>query len=560
MAIKHTSMTMAQEPAWTDVDKDALPPEAFALGTAYPHHFLKDGRLLLHRGALASARSLGDTLNDDAAKHLETHPDGETLRKRAALSMLDYVPPVGVRVTMARGLQLAADGFAGPALSPYTIKRAKQLVKGVATSQRHFKRMAAWFASHASFALAAPNSPAGVAWLLWGGRAGKHWASRQAHTIKQTLSSTAPGRYALNADPDTFVPEGAAVKDSDEPLKQTFRKELIREGLYVHPKTGQVIPVTNDRMEHWLKNHNKRLAKGIDTEVVIDHEDGAEAIRGYLTGMEIEDGKLYGLHEMRGQKAIDLVQTCKNTSIQVEDFIDSDEEVYGETIVHNAIVQRPVVPGQEDFVPVSLSGGQGANGAPVPVYRKPVEKEVNMSILLALQEAMGADGDDFTEELALSTVGELVAGKAASAKQIEGLEADLTEVKAKAEKLQLSVKGAKEPDADVLAERREVITERLSLLVEGGKITPAASKALAGLCDAPLMLSSKIKSKDGKVSVTVMRKVLDIFAANEPVSLSQKSGTQDLKPPANDDIPETQTPEAKADHKERGEAMLKTIR
>jgi len=540
MAFKHNSQTAAGEPAWSDVDQSALPPEAFVAGKDFPHHYVKDGRLLLHRGRLSAARvsfsAIGsdDPLRGDIKEHLAAHPDAETLRKRAALSMLDFVPPVGVRYAMTRGLALHAAGHAGPGLRASTVKRAKRFVHGVPSSQTHIQRAAKWFSSHAHFSAASPESPAGVAWLLWGGRAGGKWAARQAGAIKTTLSSQTPSAYMLSADPDTFIPEGAAIQDGDTPLRRMFRKELIREGLYIHPGTGQVIPVTRDRMQHWVTNHKRRTAKGIDTEFVVDHSDGARDVMGYIKGLELVEAtdddpcRLFGLHEVRGEDAIASVGRCRNTSLGIENFTDSDGEEYGETIVHNSLCQRPVVPGQSDFEPVSLSSGQDASGdeSTVPVYRKPVHSEAHMEFLEGLQEALGADGDEFTEAIALSMVGKNVKDNGDLAEQVEALQAAATDPAKTAEPEPVKL-SAIEADPELLAELQSSAGDRLDLLVEKGKITPATRDGLATLCEqAPIMLSAKV-GEEGKRS-SVMRQVLTLLDGNDVVALSAQTGVQEL--------------------------------
>lgn len=94
------------------------------------------------------------------------------------------LPPEAVEA-FAMGLALYDRGYGGAGLVPATIREARDAERTGRVSEDKARRMAAWFARHgASPAENAArrrdrSSPASVAWLLWGGDAGRAWADQR---------------------------------------------------------------------------------------------------------------------------------------------------------------------------------------------------------------------------------------------------------------------------------------------------------------------------------------------------------------------------------------------
>ncbi len=97
---------------------------------------------------------------------------------------ISFVPPRGVRAACARGVVLHEEGYGGDGLQPETVAWARRMARGEAVSPEKATKMNAWFARHAVSPGEAEarrrdkKSPAWVAWLLWGGDAGRRWARR----------------------------------------------------------------------------------------------------------------------------------------------------------------------------------------------------------------------------------------------------------------------------------------------------------------------------------------------------------------------------------------------
>jgi hypothetical protein len=103
-----------------------------------------------------------------------------------------HVPPQGVQQAAQRGLDLRREfGRGGTAVG---IARARDLARGAAVSDDTIMRMASFFARHAVDkrpGWSKPSNPSNgyIAWLLWGGDAGRAWANK----VKKQVRRSNPG-------------------------------------------------------------------------------------------------------------------------------------------------------------------------------------------------------------------------------------------------------------------------------------------------------------------------------------------------------------------------------
>lgn len=99
-----------------------------------------------------------------------------------------HKPPKGVKAAAARGLELRRRfGRGGTAVG---IARARDLARGAAVSDSTIKRMASFFARHAVDrrpGWSNPSNPSNgyIAWMLWGGDAGRTWANRMKQMLER---------------------------------------------------------------------------------------------------------------------------------------------------------------------------------------------------------------------------------------------------------------------------------------------------------------------------------------------------------------------------------------
>ncbi len=101
---------------------------------------------------------------------------------KAAYDHIDFTPPQGVRDAAQKGLNYRDEfGRGGTAVG---VARARDLSNGKTLSPSTLRRMKSYFARHAvdsngkDWANASNPSAGYVAWLLWGGDAGKSWCEK----------------------------------------------------------------------------------------------------------------------------------------------------------------------------------------------------------------------------------------------------------------------------------------------------------------------------------------------------------------------------------------------
>ncbi len=141
-----------------------------------------------------------------------------------------------------------------------------------------------------------------------------------------------------------------------------FRKELIREGTWVHPTRNFRLSVTRDRMRRWVEKFRLMRERGIRVPVPFGHSYDPKENAGFVEELVLDGNVLFAvLNIPRPEDAQKLGQTVKDVSLSINpDFRDGQGRRYGEVIEHVALTTRPVVSGQGDFVPLSLPDGSQA--------------------------------------------------------------------------------------------------------------------------------------------------------------------------------------------------------
>ena len=287
--------------------------------------------------------------------------------------------------------------------------------------------------------------------------------------------------YALFADSSRSEPAGAQFDRNGVPVR-AFVKDIARVGHYRHPRDNWELDITPEKLQRWCNTFEAMRSNGVDVEVVEDHSHDAEAVRGYVTEMWVEDGVLYGKHEMAGSKGIELAETVRNTSPWIErDFRDGKNNHYGEAIIHSAIVQGPVIPSQEGFQAIAASLRQaGAN----PLILQ-MEHDT-MIDLEALKAALGIEAE-VTEENAVQLIADRLKEAESEKAKAEG---KATEAQSKIEQLQAKLTEAEaerkpRPDADALDIMAETTEAAIEALAESGKIVPALAASLKTILVGP---------------------------------------------------------------------------
>jgi hypothetical protein len=141
-----------------------------------------------------------------------------------------------------------------------------------------------------------------------------------------------------------------------------FRKELIREGTWVHPTQHFQLTVTRERMRRWVEKFRLLRERGIRIPVPFGHSYDPKDNAGFLEELSLEGNALFGVLAIpRAEDAGKLGATVKDVSISINpDFRDGEGRRYGEVIEHVALTTRPLVGGQSDFLPLQLPDGTQA--------------------------------------------------------------------------------------------------------------------------------------------------------------------------------------------------------
>lgn len=126
-------------------------------------------------------------------------------RARFAASDLDLKPTQQMADNAARGLELREKhGKGGTAVG---VARARDIKNRANLSPETVKRMHAFFSRHEGNQAGGEDDAGYIAWMLWGGDAGKSWAARKAAQIDKNESARRAAKKATMANQtnDTFT-------------------------------------------------------------------------------------------------------------------------------------------------------------------------------------------------------------------------------------------------------------------------------------------------------------------------------------------------------------------
>ncbi len=102
-------------------------------------------------------------------------------------------PPAGVKSACKTGIKMVEDGMGGSGLEAATVREARAIVRGTPITIAKARKMVRWWGRNARFLDFDKDSPAWVAALLWGGRAGLSWSRRLKRTFEAKEEKAAQG-------------------------------------------------------------------------------------------------------------------------------------------------------------------------------------------------------------------------------------------------------------------------------------------------------------------------------------------------------------------------------
>lgn len=108
-------------------------------------------------------------------------------------SSVNLVPSQGMRAAARRGIKYHSEGKAGDGFESATLTRAHKIAEGKELTPEHVKRMHSFFERHAGGrsekAGKGEITPWDVAWLAWGGNAGRTWAASKVKQLENEKKS-----------------------------------------------------------------------------------------------------------------------------------------------------------------------------------------------------------------------------------------------------------------------------------------------------------------------------------------------------------------------------------
>jgi hypothetical protein len=323
--------------------------------------------------------------------------------------------------------------------------------------------------------------------------------------------------HTIGAGP--FVASGDAAKNPNGQPVRRYVKDAIRTGTYKHPEFGWTLTVTPERIDKWVAAFNAMQANGVKVEAPVDHSLKAEDNRGFVVGAERRGDTLYLTHELIGEDAIALAGRSQ-VSVWIEpDYRDGAGRRYGEAIAHSSLVQRPVVPGQGEFLPVAASGGQ----RPTMLFLSIADTQGTEPMLQALISMFTLPADT-TDANVLDRI------KTARAAESESASKALSAVKAQVEDLsgKLAKAQPKTIDPDAVEMLAEGTGAAILSLVDSAKITPAvAAKLTDALVGAAGNRNAFALSRTVSGDATPLaRRIIDALKENDPVALGEKTKSQ----------------------------------
>ena len=262
-----------------------------------------------------------------------------------------------------------------------------------------------------------------------------------------------------------------------------FKKDAIRVGEFVHPKTGRTVEVTPDRIEAWADAFGRMKSAGIGVPFPYDHSGASKDNAGFVQDMFCEDGRLMFVVDVpKAEDAQNMGATIREVSVSITpDFVDGTGRHWGEVIDHIAPCTYPVVTHQDNFeeMPITARCAQGADDA-APIYCR-AQKENTMdkdrlAQLLGLTPDEVADDPDGQIEQTRATL-------RAERNRAEAADEEIARLRARIEALEKDARP--EPvspemeavEAQLRAVNEELADGKIARYLRDGKLTPAMAEA-----------------------------------------------------------------------------------
>lgn len=312
---------------------------------------------------------------------------------------------------------------------------------------------------------------------------------------------------------DLLVPFALAFTGTEPVCLSTtgsrrFRKDAIRVGKFVarNPIDGTDLHlnVTPERISKWIAANKLMRDNGVSVDLTKDHKRGADSKIGSVDELLAEGDVLHFDLTAADDDAAKLLQRCPEVSIEIEPNVkDGKGNVYGEAITAITVCRKPVIPGQQPFIPIAASREVQSDTAAPPLIifsrnqpDEPLPKNQESDMLTKEQRAeaikkLGLKNDATDKQVTDAIMLSLDTAPGSQDKIIE-LQTELDKSKQANTDLQAKLDAGDKPIT--LSREVEVMSKRmlkgdLDKLVEQGCIAPAVVEKLMPELSKPIMLS-----------------------------------------------------------------------
>lgn len=345
----------------------------------------------------------------------------------------------------------------------------------------------------------------------WAAKDAREWLEEHGHSARW-FEEAAKGSVGMCGTGLGFEATSDQQKHDGVPTRK-FKKELARVGIYVHE--GKKLELTHEAFDHWVLQFARMKEAGVKVPVAVGtHEEAIhpDDNRGWLIDVFREGDSLFMTCKIIGEDAIEAAPRSDVSVYAPGAWADGVGNQYVRPITHVLMVTDPVVPGLNDWIPLAAS-------------LSVITKEKNMD-LKALGKALGLSLEKAEKPEDMVTE---AFEKLRDAAKGEGEKLDARGKEVEALKLSLSEAGKQEPpEPDPQLVRLSIDNRKMKLdgLVAAGRLLPAIrdgmEKLFIGEAGAAIALSLKSRTDDR------FDAIVELFAANDPIELGEKTGPQTL--------------------------------
>jgi len=302
---------------------------------------------------------------------------------------------------------------------------------------------------------------------------------------------------------------GKALLLGESGSVRRYRKDLIRDGDFVHPTDKLKFKITPQLREHWADTFDRMKANGVRVPLPAGHSTNADNNRGWITEMFNEGDRLVGVCEVSGDaKEADRLVASNDVSIFVpQAFEDGAGNRYQRPIVHVALTPHPVITGLGEFVPLAAS-----------IYSNQ-EKEPKMN-WDKLKTGLGIT-EDVTDDNAV----DLVLAHVVSLNETH--ETALKPLNERIVALEKATPKKRDVDDLLLKLAHENRAGKLDQLVVAARITPAVRDKLVAAFIGDKSTALRLSLEQG--TPDKFDELVLALSENDPVKLKEQTAAQTLK-------------------------------